>query len=107
MKTVSLAFCLPPFCSNPNLSFGPVFGGQVHSLQHTAASILLNNGRNYFEVSKMLGHSQPSTTMNIYAHLIPVMHNDKGDFMDELVTPIPIEIGKTSNQTMVETGKLP
>ena len=43
--------------------------------------------------------------MNIYAHLIPVIHNDIGDFMDELITPIPIEMGEKSNQTMIETGK--
>jgi integrase len=66
---------------------------------------MLNNGRNFIEVSKMLGHSQPSTTMNTYAHLIPVIHNDIGDFMDELVTPISIEIGETSKQTTVEAGK--
>jgi len=33
MKTVSLVFCLPPFCSNPNLSFGSFFGGRVKSMQ--------------------------------------------------------------------------
>ena len=80
---------------------------RFHNLRHTAASIMLNNGRNFIEVSKMLGHSQPSTTMNTYAHLIPVMHNDMGDFMDDLITPIPIEMGETSNQTMIETGKKP
>ena len=46
-----------------------------------------------FVVSKILGHSKPSTTMDIYDHLIPVMHEGIGNLMDELLTPIPVDLG--------------
>jgi integrase len=69
---------------------------RFHDLRHTAASLMLNQGIPPFVVSKILGHSKPSTTMDIYGHLIPVMHEGIGNLMDELLTPIPVEMGDTS-----------
>ncbi len=40
----------------------------VHSMRHTFASHLLQNGANPVDVSHMLGHKKPSTTLDIYAH---------------------------------------
>lgn len=39
-----------------------------HSMRHTFASHLLESGANPVDVSKMLGHKQVSTTLDIYAH---------------------------------------
>lgn len=39
-----------------------------HSMRHTFASHLLQAGANPVDVSKMLGHKQVSTTLDIYAH---------------------------------------
>jgi integrase len=69
---------------------------RFHDLRHTAASLMLNQGVPAFVVSKILGHSKASTTMDIYGHLIPVMHEGVGNLMDELLTPIPVEMGDTS-----------
>ncbi len=44
--------------------------------------------------SKVLGHSRPSTTLDIYGHLIPVYQDDVARLMDELVTPIPVKLGE-------------
>lgn len=41
-----------------------------HLFRHTTASILLSNGTDVLTVSKMLGHSNPSMTMRVYAHEI-------------------------------------
>lgn len=41
---------------------------RVHDLRHTAVTNLLSNGTNFIAVSKLVGHSKPSTTINIYAH---------------------------------------
>ena len=41
-----------------------------HIFRHTAASILLSNGVDVLSVSKMLGHSDTSTTLDVYAHEI-------------------------------------
>jgi integrase len=67
---------------------------RFHDLRHTAASLMLNNGVPGLVVSKILGHSKPSTTLDIYGHLIPIMQEDAANIMDELVTPIPIEMGE-------------
>jgi integrase len=49
-----------------------------------------------FVVSKILGHSKPSTTLDIYGHLIPVMHEGVGNLMDDLLTPIPVVMGESA-----------
>ena len=41
----------------------------LHGLRHTYASMLKYQGRDLVEISKQLGHSQQSTTLNIYTHL--------------------------------------
>ena len=41
---------------------------RVHDLRHSFASFLVNSGRSLYEVQKILGHSQISTTQR-YAHL--------------------------------------
>ena len=41
---------------------------RIHDLRHSFASFLVNSGRNIYEVQKLLGHSQISTTQK-YAHL--------------------------------------
>lgn len=42
----------------------------VHSLRHTYASLMIADEVPLVVVSKQLGHSQTSTTANIYSHLI-------------------------------------
>jgi len=41
-----------------------------HGLRHTAASLLIGSGLDVRTASTVLGHAQPSTTLNIYSHLI-------------------------------------
>ncbi len=41
-----------------------------HKFRHTLASLLIYNGTDILTVSKRLGHSQVSTTTNIYSHAI-------------------------------------
>jgi integrase len=42
----------------------------VHSLRHTNATLLIAEGINVRLVADMLGHSRPTTTLNIYSHAI-------------------------------------
>ena len=42
----------------------------LHGLRHTYASLMIADGVPLVAVSKQLGHAQPSTTANIYAHAI-------------------------------------
>ena len=41
-----------------------------HAFRHTMASMLYYNRVDTISISKRLGHAQPSTTANIYAHVI-------------------------------------
>ena len=43
-------------------------GLNVHSLRHTAASLMIAGGADVATVSGLLGHSQVSTTLDIYTH---------------------------------------
>ena len=43
----------------------------VRSLRHFHASLMLQSGQNIVVVSKRLGHSSVSMTLDIYAHLLP------------------------------------
>lgn len=40
----------------------------IHAFRHLSASLLIESGADVRTVSAMLGHSQTSTTLNIYAH---------------------------------------
>lgn len=41
-----------------------------HAFRHTMASLLINEGVDIVSVSARLGHENPSTTANVYAHII-------------------------------------
>lgn len=65
---------------------------RFHDLRHTAASLMLNHGVPALIVSKILGHSNPSVTLNIYAHSTLDMQGQAASIMDEIVTPILVSI---------------
>lgn len=52
------------FCTKNHLKFC-----DIHSLRHLNASLLINGGVDIVAVSGALGHSQVSTTGNIYSHM--------------------------------------
>lgn len=54
---------LQRFCERENVSFRG-----LHSFRHFVATQALTSGVDVKSVSSMLGHSQTSTTLNIYAH---------------------------------------
>ncbi|TAK14592.1 MAG: site-specific integrase [Anaerolineae bacterium] len=63
---------------------------RFHDLRHTAASMMLNIGISVAVVSRILGHSKVSITMDIYWHLIPDQLDDAGEAMDDLMSPVDI-----------------
>ena len=65
---------------------------RFHDLRHTAASLMLNHGVPALVVSKILGHSNPSVTLTIYAHSTLDMQSIAAGIMDSIVTPIPVSI---------------
>ena len=65
---------------------------RFHDLRHTAATIMLNNGISILTVSRRLGHSKPSITLDVYGHIMPSMQASIADQIDELISPGTIEI---------------
>ncbi len=54
---------------------------------HTNASLLIAAGTNLRTVSARLGHSQTSTTANIYAHAIRSADAAAADTLNDLLSP--------------------
>ncbi len=53
----------------------------AHGFRHTMASMLFNSGQDLISISSRLGHSQPSTTANIYAHVIEGADKENADIL--------------------------
>lgn len=62
-----------PKGSAPNVTF--------HTLRHTFATRAIEQGMDILVLSKILGHSDPSTTLNKYGHALP---NHKKDNMEKI-----------------------
>ena len=73
-------------------SFGPLLvrsgleGLRFHDLRHTAATLLLERNIHPKIVSEMLGHSQISTTLDLYTHVMPALQREAAAAMDSILT---------------------
>ena len=61
----------------PNIRF--------HDIRHTHASILISAGVDIVKISKRLGHANPKTTLEFYAHLLPNTDNDIADTFHQTI----------------------
>ena len=57
-----------------------------HQLRHTYTSNLLSNGAAPKDVQELLGHSDVSTTMNIYAHSTRKAKRDFARLLDKVAS---------------------
>jgi integrase len=73
---------------------------RFHDLRHTSASLMLNHGIPVIVVSKILGHSKPSVTLDIYGHLYNEMQSEAAKIMDQLITPIEINLKKVNSELL-------
>jgi integrase len=64
---------------------------RFHDCRHTAASIMLTHGIPPVIVAGMLGHSV-STLLTNYAHCLPDRQDEAAQLMDEITSPIAVEI---------------
>ena len=53
---------------------------------------MLNHGIRVIVVSKILGHSKPSITMDIYGHPYNEMQDEAARLMDDLETPAALTL---------------
>ena len=73
---------------------------RFHDLRHTAATLMLLNGIPLIVVSRRLGHSKPSVTLDVYGHYMPGMQRKAADLMDEIVTPIATKWQHNGNTSL-------
>jgi integrase len=59
-------------------------GTHFHCLRHTAATILISRGLSPKLVSQMLGHSDISITLRVYAHVTPHEQQAAMDIMEQI-----------------------
>lgn len=49
---------------------------RFHDLRHSAATIMLSMGVHFKVIQEILGHSSSRVTLDIYAHVLPAMHEE-------------------------------
>ncbi|WP_282801177.1 tyrosine-type recombinase/integrase [Secundilactobacillus kimchicus] len=61
------------------------FPFNFHSLRHTHATMLLENGANIKEIQARLGHSRIATTMDTYSHVTRKMKKETVDIFEKMM----------------------
>ncbi len=62
---------LPQIVRAAATSAGLTHGSAPHGLRHAFATHMIQGGADLITVSRLLGHASPTTTANLYAHLVP------------------------------------
>lgn len=72
-----------------------------HQLRHTSATLLINAGLNVKAISARLGHSNASTTLNIYSHALKSMDQVASDKIGNII------FGDNSNESKSVPNNVP
>lgn len=57
---------------------------RIHDLRHSHASFLINNGVDVLLISKRLGHTNTTMTLNTYSHLYPDKESEAIDLINKI-----------------------
>lgn len=61
---------------DPALKKAGIDKSRFHDLRHTFASMLIEQGENLKYIQTQLGHSSPTVTLNVYAHLMKSVNQE-------------------------------
>jgi integrase len=61
-------------------------GVTLHTLRHFSASVLIASGRDVRTVAGRLGHSDATTTLRVYSHMVEGRDRDAADFLGQLMS---------------------
>jgi integrase len=70
---------------NPALKNAKIKRIRFHDLRHTYASLLIEQGENIKYIQTQLGHSSPTVTWNIYAHLMKDTNQEAARRLEDTV----------------------
>ncbi|MFA9375557.1 MAG: tyrosine-type recombinase/integrase [Lachnotalea sp.] len=79
VSTDSFKYCARVVHNELKLSFN------YHSLRHTHATLLIENGANAKDVQERLGHSDIQTTLNTYVHNTDIMKTETVDIFEKAI----------------------
>lgn len=69
---------------------------RFHDLRHTFASLLIEQGENIKYIQSQLGHSSPTVTLNVYAHLMKPVNQEAACRLENTVFSEDGDIKKPS-----------
>lgn len=64
-----------------------VTGVSLHTLRHFSASVLVASGRDVRTIAGRLGHSDATTTLRVYAHMVDGRDREAAEFIGGLLAP--------------------
>ncbi|MBC2713530.1 MAG: site-specific integrase [Desulfosarcina sp.] len=72
---------------------------RFHDLRHTYASLLIEQGENIKYIQSQLGHSSPTVTLNVYAHLMKPVNQASANRLENTI------FEATGSKMVAETKK--
>lgn len=67
---------------------------RFHDLRHTQASLLVSQGMDIVTIQNRLGHEKASTTLDLYAHLLPQKDREAAEIVGALMGQNKPNLGK-------------
>ena len=58
---------------------------RFHDLRHTYASLMIEQGENIKYIQSQLGHSSPTVTLNVYAHLMKKVNQEAARRLEKVI----------------------
>lgn len=83
LTPASLSTCLRSFEMRNNFPFHI----HAHKFRHTTASVLLFEGADLVSVSRWLGHTETTTTLNVYSHLLNQANKENANRLEAVLHP--------------------